>query len=225
MKNTKEDKAVMASLPFDDPFDSDTICDKPKKIPYRMPVALLSLYPQQKIQKPKDFFQFRRGRYSISHNKSKASININQSWKAPKKTEGVSRFVNNLRQSTNITTEVIKKKKSRTYSLMGVNSIRFKRNIANTTSYSEGKPITKIGDGNTKLINFSIRPIVIQDKKSSRIIEMKLKTTYNSDDSFTDTLNSSNNEENGRGFYYNLKENKEEIIQEADLEESPKKLK
>eukprot|EP00826_Nyctotherus_ovalis_P063347 TRINITY_DN9283_c0_g1_i2.p1 TRINITY_DN9283_c0_g1~~TRINITY_DN9283_c0_g1_i2.p1 ORF type:complete len:104 (+),score=29.79 TRINITY_DN9283_c0_g1_i2:209-520(+) len=102
------------------------------------------------------------------------------------------------------------------HSLTGIKLLRYKHNI----TFSSDNHVTKSISLKNK---FAINPRSVQEMyQSGKNKVSKIRVSVNLDGSFAETLNSTNNEDKNVSYKLELGE---QTIQEADIEESPKKLK
>ena len=200
------DKSIMVCLPFDDPFSNPlhfsfyTRSNKPK-VQYHLPITTFDLckFPS---------FTLNDARLpSASKLRSNITIKANH-----KKNKSCHNFANNIKINTKSKDY---EKNLKFHSLLGMNSNHFKK-IDNKKAGMEIK--------NAKIRNIRIRSkIKRRDSINSENGNKIFKITTSSDNSFSDTQNSSINEENMKACYY--KNLEEDPIHEAEIEESPQKSK
>ena len=192
----KKDKAVMVSLPFNDPFDERyKVRAKSLKVQYKIPVTLLLLHPQGNCQAK----NYKETRLSASIRRLGTKQNPNKMFNPFKEERARKQGVKNL---------IPGYEKRRTSSFIGGSILRYRYRIISTANTSASRSFKR-----TELpVNLkSIKEMYNPSKEKLRLSFNSL----NSEHSFAETLSSSSHEENVRKDV--------QAIEEAEMEESPKK--
>jgi len=209
----------MVSLPFKDPFDSEPH-SKLSKVQYKIPITVLKFYPQKRNCQTRGFSKGCNRRFSVSSSRLKAIPSPNKNFNRPKK-DCIRSNECGLR-SKELVSPIpwFERKRLRIHSLMEIDPFIHRYNLIATLSIpSADTGKSKEREILRKYKRFTINPI---KKKQDRYKNIERRTSLNLDDSLAETLNSSANEDNIKNTPYKTEP---ESIQEAEIEESPKKHK